>query len=92
MKIIKVWDLCPCSDNGKVRLIKVRIIEVVLYCNYASVQLESAIAPSIVSQALGVVFSGIMTDGDNKTFEVQKKANLYEDLNVEITVTVTVGP
>ena len=26
-----VWDLCPCSDNRKVRLIKVRIIEVVLY-------------------------------------------------------------
>ena len=25
-----------------------------------------------------------MTDGDNKTFEVLKKANLYEDLNVEM--------
>ena len=27
-----------------------------------------------------------MTDGDNKTFELLKKANLYEDLNVEMMV------
>ena len=54
------------------------------YSQYASVQLESALAPSVVSQALerGIVFSGIVTDGDNKTHEVLRKANLYNHLGI----------
>ena len=52
------------------------------YSQYASVQLESALAPTVVSQALdrGIVFSGLVTDGDNKTHEDLRKANLYSDL------------
>ena len=74
------------SDDYDALALKHEPVCTAKYSDYASVQLESAIAPSIVCQALdrGVVFSGIVTDGDNKTFEVLKKANLYEDLNVEM--------
>ena len=55
-----------------------------IYSQYASVQLESALAPVVVSQALdrGIVFSGLVTDGDNKTHEVLRKANLYDHLGI----------
>ena len=39
------------------------------YQKYSSVQLESALAPLVVQIALerGVIFSGLVTDGDTKT-------------------------
>ena len=71
--------LCVVSpEDYKALVLKHAPVCTAKYSDYASVQLESAVAPSIISQALdrGVVFSGIGTDGDNKTFEVLKKANL----------------
>ena len=54
------------------------------YSQFASVQLESALAPAVVRSALniGVVFSGIVTDGDNKTHESLRKENVYEHLGI----------
>ena len=56
------------------------------YSAYASVQLESALAPSVVRSALsrGIIFSGIVTDGDNKTYEVLRKADLYREVGADI--------
>ena len=56
------------------------------YKNYASVQLESALAPSVVRDALsrGVVFSGIVTDGDNKTYEILRQEDIYSQLGFQI--------
>ena len=55
------------------------------YSDYASVQLESALAPSIVQQALqrGIVFSGIVMDGDNKTHEALHIVNPYHHLGID---------
>ena len=52
--------------------------------DYASVQLESQIAPNVVQKALelGVIFSGIVTDGDNKTHEVLRKSKPYQHLGI----------
>ena len=52
------------------------------YADLSSVHLESAIAPKVVSDVLekGVLFSAIVTDGDNKTHNVLEKANLYSHL------------
>ena len=54
------------------------------YSQFASVQLESALAPTVVRSALniGVVFSGIVTDGDNKTHESLRKEKVYEHLGI----------
>ena len=42
------------------------------FADYSSVHLESAIAPKVISDALerGIVFTGIVSDGDNKTHDV----------------------
>ena len=55
------------------------------YSEYASVQLESALAPVVVGDALdrGIIFSGLVTDGDNKTHEVLRKAKLYQHLGID---------
>ena len=52
------------------------------YADYSSVHLESAIAPKVISDALerGIVFSGIVSDGDNKTHEALLKADVYGHL------------
>ena len=45
------------------------------YSDYSSVQLESAIAPKVIGDALarGVIFSAIVSDGDNKTHDVLER-------------------
>ena len=55
------------------------------FSTLASVHIESAVAPAIVRQALerGVVFTGLVCDGDNKTDETLRKANIYEHLACE---------
>ena len=54
------------------------------YQDYASVQLESALAPSVVQDALdrGVIFSGLVTDGDTKTHHKLHSAGLYQHLGI----------
>ena len=58
------------------------------YSEFASVQLESALAPVVVRQAYsrGIIFSGIVCDGDNKTIEALKDARVYQQFgqNLEI--------
>ena len=56
------------------------------YSAYASVQLESALAPSVVRSALsrGIIFSRIVTDGDNKTYDVLRQADIYRDVGDDI--------
>ena len=48
------------------------------------IQLESALAPAIVRSALniGVIFSGMVTDGDNRTHEALRKEKVYEHLGI----------
>ena len=47
-------------------------------------QLESALAPSVVLDALdrGVIFSGLVTDGDTKTHQKLHSAGLYKHLGI----------
>ena len=58
------------------------------YSDFSSVQLESAIAPRVIGDALkrGVVFSAIVSDGDNKTHDVLAKAGVYKDLGDAPTI------
>ena len=53
------------------------------YSDLESVHLESAIAPRVISEALdrGVRFTGIVSDGDNKTHEILQKAGVYNHLD-----------
>ena len=52
------------------------------YPAYSSVQLESAIAPQVIldAQERGVLFSAIVSDGDNKTHDVLARAAIYEKI------------
>ena len=52
------------------------------YSELSSVHLESAIAPKVISDALerGVIFSAIVSDGDNKTHDTLEKAAIYQHL------------
>ena len=52
------------------------------YSDFSSVQLESTIAPKVIRDALarGVIFSAIVSDGDNNTHDVLTKAGPYNDL------------
>ena len=54
------------------------------YRDYSSVQLESALAPSVVLDALdrGVIFSGLVTDSDTKTHQKLHSADLYKHLGI----------
>ena len=58
------------------------------YSDYSSVHLESAIAPKVISDALvrGIVFSGIVSDGDNKTHDVLLKSDIYNHLDEHRTI------
>ena len=51
-------------------------------------QLESAIAPQIVQQALdrGIIFSGLVCDGDKKTHDALIQANLYRDIEGAVEI------
>ena len=53
------------------------------YKGLSSVHLESAIAPKVISDALerGVIFSAIVSDGDNKTHDVLAKADIYKGIS-----------
>ena len=59
------------------------------FSEFASVQLESALAPVVVRQAYdrGIIFSGLVCDGDNKTIQALKEAQVYQQLgqNFEIS-------
>ena len=52
------------------------------YSNYASVHLEPLLAPLVVQQAYdrGIKYSGVVSDGDNKTDAALKDAEIYEKL------------
>ena len=58
------------------------------YSEFASVQLESALAPVILRQAYerGIIFSGLVCDGDNKTIEALKDAQVYHQLGVDVEI------
>ena len=58
------------------------------YSEFSSVQLESAIAPKVIGNALarGVIFSSIVSDGDNKTHDVLEKAAVYQNIRDAPTI------
>ena len=58
------------------------------YADFSSVQLESAIAPKVIGDALarGVILSAIVSDGDNKTHDVLAKSGIYNDIRDAPTI------
>ena len=52
------------------------------YSDVSSVRLESELAPVILSQCLqrGVLITGLVCDGDNKTFSKVSECNLYREV------------
>ena len=58
------------------------------YFEFASVQLESALAPVVVKQAYDrcIIFSGLVCDGDNETIEALKDARVYQQLGQDLEI------
>ena len=58
------------------------------YSEYASVHLESLLAPLVVTQAYhrGVILSGIVSDGDNKTDAALKDAKVYTNFGLDFDI------
>ena len=58
------------------------------YSEYASVHLESLLAPLVVRQAYdrGNIFTGIVSDGDNKTDATLKYADIYKTLGFDLEI------
>ena len=58
------------------------------YSEFASVQLESALALVVVRQAYdrGIIFSGLVCDGDNKTIKALKDALVYQQLGQDLEI------
>ena len=58
------------------------------YSEYASVHLESLLAPIVVRQAFdrGIIFSGVVSDGDNKTDAALKDADIYNSLGFDLEI------
>ena len=58
------------------------------YSEYASVHLESLLAPLVVRQAYdrGVIFTGVVSDGDNKTDAALKEAKIYANLGFDLEI------
>ena len=58
------------------------------YSEYASVHLESLLAPLVVRQAYdrGVIFTGVVSDGDNKTDAALKDADIYKTLGFDLEI------
>ena len=60
------------------------------YSEFASVQLESALAlaPVVIRQAYdrGIIFAGLVCDGDNKTIEALKDARVYHQLGEDLNI------
>ena len=55
------------------------------FSQYSSTNLESLLAPLVVRQAYdrGIIFSGIVSDGDNKTDIAIKDADIYKTLGFD---------
>ena len=58
------------------------------YSEYASVHLKSLLAPLLVRQACdrGVIFTGIVSEGDNKTDVALKEAKVYANLVFDLEI------
>ena len=58
------------------------------YSQYASVNLESLLAPHVVRQAYdrGIIFTGMVSDGDNKTDTAIKQAKIYNTLSFDLEI------
>ena len=58
------------------------------YSDLASVHLESALAPKVITEALerGVRFTAIVSDGDNKTHDILMKSGIYNHLEGSPTI------
>ena len=58
------------------------------YSEYESVRLESLLAPLVVRQAYdrGVIFTGAVSDGDNKTDAALKEAKIYDTLGFDLEI------
>ncbi|KAI6658787.1 hypothetical protein LOD99_15112 [Oopsacas minuta] len=57
------------------------------YAELASVQLDSALAPyRSPSFARGIVLSGLVCDGDNKTHQTLKNAKVYQELGIDLEI------
>ena len=58
------------------------------YSEFASVQLESALATVIVRQAYdrGIINSGLVCEGDSKTTEALKDARIYQQLGQDLEI------
>ena len=58
------------------------------YSQFAFVQLESALVPVVVRQAYdrGIILSGLVYDGDNKTIEALKDARVYQELGKDLEI------
>ena len=58
------------------------------YSEYASIHSESLLAPLVVRQAYdrGVIFTGVVSDGDNKTDAALKDAEIYKTLGFDLEI------
>ena len=58
------------------------------YSEYASVHLESLLAPLVVRQAYdrGIIFTGMVSDGDTKTDAAIKEAKIYNTLGFDLEI------
>ena len=58
------------------------------YSEYASIHLESLLAPLVVRQAhdRGIIFTGVVSDGDNKTDAALKEAKIYTTLGFDLEI------
>ena len=93
---------CPRCNEFELKLNKKQISEIdyrvwvenhksicpAQYSEFASVQLKSALAPVVVRQAYdrGIIFSGLVCDGDNKTIEALKDARVYQQLGEDLDI------
>ena len=58
------------------------------YSEYTSVHLESLLAPLVARQAYdrGVIFTGVVSDGDNKNDAALKEAKIYTTLGFDLEI------
>ena len=58
------------------------------YSEYASVHLESLLAPLVARQAYdrGIIFTGVVSDGDNKTDAALKDADIYKTFGLDLQI------
>ena len=65
------------------RMVEYKVTCPAEYSDLVSVHLESAIAPRVITETLdrGVLFTGIVSEGDNKSHEILQKAGVYNHLD-----------